>query len=231
MGGRLLRIKTDKSEDGFCHPLFFMKPKAKGGLSEEIIEKIESANIANILKKVSKGGVMTAAERSLLNEHAQKKEQPVKETYAATISDLAKHLPNDRTDDEGISERHAATWIKRQGFPKRTKHGWNIIQCKEYVRDWLKERENKSSDELLSEKRKREIEKLDIQIAEMRGNVVPLEEHLADCQEHRRIVESCFEQFLAWVSAEIRDGAILQKAKEICNRTKNSLNEKLEHAG
>jgi hypothetical protein len=158
------------------------------------------------------------------------KKGPKSPGYAATVGALAKHLPNERTDDEGISERHAATWIKRDGFPKRTKAGWNIVKCKEFCREWLASRANQSSDELLGEKRKREIEKLDIQIAEMRGNLVPIEEHLADCQAHRRVVEAAFDQFVSWVSAELRDKKILEKAKSICNRTKHSLNEMLEHA-
>jgi hypothetical protein len=64
----------------------------------------------------------------------------------------------------------------------------------------------------------------------MRGNLVTIEELLTTCQEHKRIVESVFEEFTAWISAELRNPEILKKSIALCNRAKTSINERLNRA-
>ena len=206
--------------------------KDKFELSDDLVDSVLKKNLANILKKAGEGKVLSAREESIL-EAARKKENTSKRgyvRYAKTIVELAKHLPNERTGDIGVSERHASTWIKRDGFPRKNRSGWNIVHCQEYCRDWLSERQGASSDELLGEKRKREVEILDIKIAEMREELVPIDEHIADCQEYRQIIENTFDEFTAWVSAELRDPDILLKCQEICNRARRVINDRIDNA-
>jgi phage terminase Nu1 subunit (DNA packaging protein) len=93
------------------HP---MKPKPKAtkkapSLSTDQVEKIRSANIGNIIKKVKAGKSLTAAEFKILNEAGTEKDEP----ELVTTSQLA--------DLFGINRKTIAEWrkIKRRGIPAK----------------------------------------------------------------------------------------------------------------
>lgn len=78
----------------------------------------------------------------------------------------------------GMSRQQFGTYAKRPDAPRKTKSGYNVEQWRKYVKE-TKKNGLTGDGSLRDEKLLREIDKLDIQIEEMRGELVNRKEEEA----------------------------------------------------
>jgi phage terminase Nu1 subunit (DNA packaging protein) len=86
-------------------------------ITAELAERLLRANMANIVRKVSAGKTLTAAERKLLTDTQD--DAPAKKTYAKNYAELAEIL--------GITRRHLQNWRVLPGAPEPAANGSHDI--------------------------------------------------------------------------------------------------------
>ena len=148
--------------------------------------------------------------------------------YVRTIRELAEQL--------GMHEQSLYNpWLKREGFAglKTAKGLWPVEKCNEFMDEW-KSRQVQSvtgvNADLKREKLQEEIGKLRDQRAMLRKEWIPLDEHNAEVDQVAALFTGGLEQFVQWVAAETRDAGQHAKAKEIRDRTRLAMVERVRSA-
>ena len=137
-------------------------------ISEEHIDRIKSANIANILKKLKAGRTLTAAELKLIDEARGG-------VNALTTLEQICNL-------FGVTRKTVALWRKEgRDCPKKVEGKESISAWRQWFEDnpsagSTKNNPGLTREELICEKHKREIALLDIKVAEARREVIPASE-------------------------------------------------------
>ena len=140
--------------------------------------------------------------------------------YTKTQKELADFL--------GMSVRNfQKTYGSAEGNPGKTQSGYNKRQWAEFVNEL--QRASLGSGDLRDEKLKREIERLDIQLAQMRGELLPVQEHCDGIAETCRAILAGLDELEAWCSADFPDDpSVVQKAQKISDRVKTYILKRLE---
>ena len=120
-------------------------------------------------------------------------------------------------------------WLKKDGNPGKTKSGYNIQQWLDFVKEC--KQDAMGSGDLKDEKLKREIEKLDIQIATMRGDLVQIQDMNDSVIAVCRVVVDGMNEFEARASAEYpTEPRMVEIAEGITDRIKRHMQRKIEDA-
>lgn len=142
--------------------------------------------------------------------------------YATTVQKLA--------DACGMTREHLTRrYMGIDGFPRKTKSGWNVALVKEFIKD-DKKRHVVGDGTLRDEKLKREIVKLDIEIGRLREQLKPVEEWLSEVQELTAIIKVGLEQFVQRVAAEKMDPYLYGWAQNCRDDVLNRIAERVKDA-
>lgn len=136
-------------------------------VSPEVAQKILEADLINIGKKVAAGKSLTTAERAVIHATQEGTGKREIKPFATTIVELSEQL--------GVTRRSVTNWIKLEGAPKPAANGeHNVVAWKEFVKArGLKQSEDgPDRNALQSSKILREVELLDMELAEKRGELV-----------------------------------------------------------
>ena len=116
-----------------------------------------------------------------------------KDKFVKTQGELAEAL--------GVARQNLAkTWTHRVGWPEKSKKGYNVRACLEFIRG-VKEaarekRETGPHADLKKKKLGLECELLQTKIALVKGDSISMDEHLHELATHAGIVKSVFRQWL-----------------------------------
>lgn len=144
--------------------------------------------------------------------------------YVKTQSELADALD--------VSYKNLkAHWLGKSGWPEKERKGWPVDKCLEFMRAYktatpgVGGRAGPDGD-LKRTKLQREIEMLDVKIAILKGDYIPLDEHNAEIDECVTFFITGLEQWVQKVGSERRDAELLEWAQEIQDRTRAVLEAK-----
>ena len=142
--------------------------------------------------------------------------------YADTNKELAHEL--------GISVQALYKWTSKRGFPKRTKHGWNLKKCREYYE--AKHAERRNGNGALSEAKQEEAwlrnELLKQKLADAKGELMPVSDHLLELQQHAQIVKECLRVFVDEV--RVVDKTLSRKVERLEKRMLRRLQRAVSNA-
>ncbi|GAG04675.1 unnamed protein product [marine sediment metagenome] len=143
-----------------------------------------------------------------------------RDKFAKTKSELA--------DELGILRSNVAkSWSHREGWPPKTKQGYNIRLCMEFIRSEKEaarlKREVGPHADLKERKLKVECEILDVKLSVLKGDTIPMEEHLQEFATHAGIVKAVFRQWLEAVKASSAGLALIKEADRLEARAMDSL--------
>lgn len=144
--------------------------------------------------------------------------------YARTKPELAEHM------GVHLSALYAH-WLSKPGFPAKTARGWPLEACDQFRKKALESARKQlrgPDQELKKQKLEREITILDIKIAELRRELIPMSEHLAELQQFAHIACSVLEHDLEEVAALIKDPAIYKRFQERRNGVRQRMREGIE---
>jgi len=142
--------------------------------------------------------------------------------YAKTQDDLAKEL--------GISrERLNKRYLPEEGAPGKTSKGFDVVKWKKFLSDNRK-RQLSGDGSLRDEKLLREIQKLDIDIEKMLGNLKPMDEWLDEVRLLVGIVQGGLDHFVQRVAAEKKDADVYAWAVGCRDDVLLRLSQKVEDA-
>jgi transposase-like protein len=134
-----------------------------------VAERLLSADLKNIVRKVSDGKTLTVSELNRVKAIAADSKDSI--THARNNSELAMLL--------GISRQTLYQWKKLEGAPQPQANGLHpIIAWRQFIRDrGLKPGENMTgaSEALKARKLLAEVEQREIRTAILKGEYVPLE--------------------------------------------------------
>jgi hypothetical protein len=152
--------------------------------------------------------------------------------YVDTVTDLA-----DASDEFPRREQLSKDWIHREGWPPKTARGWDVLACLEFYRDAkIKERDNKGGNgtpadpqlaKLNRVYRQRQIDKLEVQIATLKGELVDRVLMREAMTELLRIVKAAGRGLQESIEADIADPVIVQKCREIIGRMLRHVKERI----
>lgn len=139
-------------------------------LSPEMAERLLSADLKNIVKKVADGKTLSPSELNRVKAIASGSDETV--THARNIAELAMLL--------GISRQTLYQWKKLEGAPQPQANGLHsVIAWRQFMRDRdLKGGESVqgASEALKARKLLAEVEQREIRTAILKGEYVPLEQ-------------------------------------------------------
>lgn len=124
-------------------------------------------------------------------------------------------------------------WIPKEGFPPKTKLGFNVLKCEEYVK---REKEKKLSSvggvngDLERRKLELQCEKLEVQIDELKEKVIPIEEHISEISDYAQMVNSVFDQFRAKVVAITKDPKLTKDLDLLISRSRQRLRKAIDES-
>jgi transposase-like protein len=144
-------------------------PSRPSSITPEVAERLLSADLKNIVRKVSDGKTLTVSELNRVKAIAADSKDSI--THARNNSELAMLL--------GISRQTLYQWKKLEGAPQPQANGLHpIIAWRQFIRDrGLKPSENMAgaSEALKARKLLAEVEQREIRTAILKGEYVPLE--------------------------------------------------------
>jgi len=135
----------------------------------------------------------------------------------------------------GISQQQLyKTWLVKPGFPEKTKRGYNLQNCLEFYRaDKLRTADNSSEGvgpktQASIRKINKECEKLDLQIAELKRESIPIWEHVSALQDHANIVNTALEMASRKISLLSRDKKLIKSIEREFERARKRMIKDLE---
>ena len=145
--------------------------------------------------------------------------------YAKTAEQLAAELNMTR-------QALYKGWVEKDGFPAKTKRGWNIEKCAEFIKTWKEEKETirGAHQDLKRQKLQLECDILQEKLNELRRVTVSVEEMYDQLREVANIVNSGLKEFVGFVKVEYRESGALTKAKAIRDQVKRWLQKEIERS-
>lgn len=142
-----------------------------GTISQEAVDKILSADFANIVQKVKSGKPLSTAERARVQAQAAGSTETL--AVANTVVELAAAL--------GVTRRTINNWRKIPGAPEPASNGsHNVSAWRDFVRaNSLKGGEDSvgaRTDALKARKLLAEVEERELRVAVKKGEYLPTEE-------------------------------------------------------
>ena len=139
-------------------------------ISPEMAERLLSADLKNIVKKVANGKTLSPSELNRVKSIASGSNETV--THARNVAELAMLL--------GVSRQTLYQWKKLEGVPEPQSNGLHsVIAWRQFIRDRdLKGGESVqgASEALKARKLLAEVEQREIRTAILKGDYVPLEQ-------------------------------------------------------
>jgi len=129
------------------------------------------------------------------------------EKYAKTMDGLADALNVSR---EHLTRRYSC----KEGFPKKTKQGYDIAAASEFIAKDRK-RHVVGDGSLRDKKLIVEIEILEAKRDEIRRTLIPVPEHLAELQQFHQIGVAVLDQWISVVSSVTKDAAAVSAAENL----------------
>ena len=144
--------------------------------------------------------------------------------YVKTDRELAEEL--------GVEPATVCNWRRDQKLtiPHDLPDGRKDIAA---WKDWQRKRKEESfgKGELRDEKLKREIELLDIEIGQLRGTLVSVDEFKAQVQATANLLMILVERFIENVSAKRRDAELETELRDCFDRARRQLLDEADTAG
>lgn len=146
------------------------EPSRPNSITPEVAERLLSADLKNIVRKVSDGKTLSPSELNRVRAIASGSKDSI--THARNNTELAMLL--------GISRQTLYQWKKLENAPQPQSNGLHsIIAWRQFIRDrGLKPGENMAgaSEALKARKLLAEVEQREIRTAILKGEYVPLEQ-------------------------------------------------------
>jgi hypothetical protein len=140
--------------------------------------------------------------------------------YAKTIQELADALDFTR---EYVSRR----FIPREGFPAKTKQGYDIAAVSDFI---AKDRKRAVTGDgsLRDRKLLVEIEILEAKRDEIRRRLIPVEEYQAEVQQFHQIGMDVMDQWISVVSSITKDAETVKSAEQLKRNCIEAWRERLQ---
>lgn len=139
-----------------------------------------------------------------------------KQRWCKTVRELCAEL--------SISEQaFYAHWKKRPDAPKHTSKGYSLVEWLEYYEAAQEARLDGivgPDGDYKREKLRLECEILKQKLAVLKGESMPIAEHLIELQDIGAVVNAGLDEFVQWVTVEFRAAKTTARAKAIRDRTK-----------
>ena len=118
--------------------------------------------------------------------------------FVSTQKILCEHL--------GITQQALAkSWVHKEGWPGKSKRGYNVQKCMEFIRSYKEaqrlKKETGPHADLKERKLEAECKILDEKLNILRRDTIPMDEHLAELAQHAAIVKAVFKQWIEQVKA------------------------------
>ena len=136
----------------------------------------------------------------------------------------------------GIARQNLGkSWTHRVGWPPKTKQGYNVRTCMEFIRG-VKEaarekRETGPHADLKERKLKVECEILDEKLALLKGDSISMDEHLHELATHAGIVKSVFRQWLEGIKTMGVGLPAIKEAERLESKSMAGIRAGLEEVG
>ena len=147
---------------------------------------------------------------------------------------LIRYVLTDRelSEEIGVEPSTISTWRRddKLTIPHDLPDGRKDVAA---WKDWWRKRKEESFGKgaLRDEKLKREIELLDIEIGQLRGSLVPVEEFKNQVQTTANLLMILVERFIENVSAKRRDAELEAELRDCLDRARKQLLEESDQAG
>ncbi len=134
----------------------------------------------------------------------------------------------------GLSEKNFhKNWKNREGFPEKTKKGWNLLKCLEaYEAEKEKmaaEAEGENAD-FKREKLRLECDILKERLSALRGDSIPMAEHVSEISEYAHMVNGVFEKFREQAVAKFRKTGLVKNLDRLIDRAQRRLQRAIDNA-
>ena len=147
--------------------------------------------------------------------------------YVKTVGELAEEL--------GLARQNIhKTWLSKDGFPVKTKGGWNVRLCAEFIKDYKAkqmEQQQGANADLKREKLRLECEKLQVSIDILKGDYISMVDHLKEMAQHAGMVKAVFQQWHESIKASGAGVELIKEAKRLEERCLAGLREAVESNG
>lgn len=146
--------------------------------------------------------------------------------WVPTIKLLAEELE--------VAPRTMSRWVKRAGFPAKTKRGFNVEKVAQFMLEAraVAATKAKEAGNAPSPYRDRKLladcEIKEAKLALLRGKATPNDEVLEIFSEYADIANSVWDLFVKDVSATTRNAQLVKKAKALCARARKRFQDQLK---
>lgn len=197
----------------------------------DIVDKVLSKDIENIVKKAAQGKPLTDAERARIKETYGKSDEP---KYAKNVVELSEIL--------GVNRKTITRWRKQKDAPKPLSNGTHdIAKWREFAKtNGLKEVDTPEETALKIRKLLAEVRQAELKLSVMEGNYVSIEKVREIWTSHIGQVRSIFESRLlnelppiltALDAIQIREKMrdVLDEAYKTISGASDSIKESIEY--
>jgi hypothetical protein len=144
--------------------------------------------------------------------------------YVQTVTELA--------DELGLARQNIHnTWISKEGFPTKSKSGWSVRLCAEFIKEYKADQAKKQQGVNADLKRRKlelECEKLQVGIDIMKGDYISMADHLKEMAQHAGAVKAVFRQWSEAIKASGAGVDLIKEAKRLEERCLVGLREAVE---
>jgi len=144
--------------------------------------------------------------------------------YVQTVGELS--------DELGLARQNIhKTWLSKDGFPLKSKSGWNVRLCAEFIKAYKAEQmktQGGLNADLKREKLRLECEKLQVGIDIMKGDYISMVDHLKEIAQHAGMVKAVFNQWGEAIKASGASVELIKEAKRLEERCLAGLREAVE---
>ena len=129
-------------------------------------------------------------------------------------------------ENKGISRQAVEDFCRNHNIKRDSAKKYSLIEFAQ-ARKEAKESLSSGGDSLKEEKLKKEIEKLQIQIEKLRGELIPYEEHLQEITAHAHLMIQGLDEFESIAAAEFPESPrMLECAQKVSDRVRGIMFEK-----